>query len=381
MNFLFYGKQYIDANDLKNVNIALKKNKLTTGPLVDNFEKSLNKYLGSKYSVACNSGTSAIYLAFKSIGLSKNDKIVMPAINFIASYNAAKLLGAQVYLADVDPENGIMRPQDVENCCKKFNLKKIKIILVMYHSGYPLNAEKFKKIKKKYKSYIVEDSCHAFGAQYIIKKKKYKIGCCKHSDISTFSFHPVKTITTGEGGAITTNSKKLYQRIKLLRSIGILREKNHWEYDVKECSFNFRISDIQCALGISQIKKIKKFLFKRKKIIRNYFLAFKDNQNISLVGHSPNYISANHLCLLKLRNFNIKKKNLFFKYMLKRKILMQFHYIPIYKFSVFEGKYHAPNSEKYYNQTVSIPIYYSLIKKEQNYVIKNVINFFNKYHL
>lgn len=379
MKFISYGKQFIDSNDLKSVNKSLKKNKLTTGPLTDNFEKLINKNLGSKYSVACNSGTSAIYLALRSIGINKNDKIIMPAINFVASYNVAKLLGAQVYLADVDSESGIMRPQDVENCCKKFNLKRVKIILVMYHAGYPLDAEKFIKIKKKYKSFIVEDACHALGAQYIVDKKRYKVGSCKHSDISTFSFHPVKTITTGEGGAVTTNSKKLYEKIKLLRSIGIFRLKDHWSYDVKECSLNFRISDIQCALGISQMRKMKKFLSKRKKIVKNYFLAFKNIQNISLINHLPNYISGNHLCLLKLKKFNLKKKDLFFKYLMKKKILLQYHYIPIYKFSIFKDRYYAPNAEKYYNQTISIPIYYSLSKKEQNYVINNIINFFKEY--
>ena len=381
MSFISYGKQFIDSNDLKSVNKSLKESKLTTGPIVENFENQLGSYLGNNYTIVCNSGTSAIYLAFRAIGVDKNDIIIMPAINFVASYNVAKLLDAQVYLADVDPETGIMRPEDVENCCKKFNIKKIKIILVMYNAGYPLNAEKFDKIKKKFKSYVVEDSCHALGARYIVNKKTYKVGSCKHSDISTFSFHPVKTITTGEGGAITTKSKKLYEKIKILRSIGISRHENHWKYDVKEYSFNFRISDIQCALGISQLKKINKFLDKRKKIIKNYFTAFKNIKSIYLIKHLSGYKSANHLCLLKLKNFDLKKKDLFFKYMLKKKILLQYHYIPIYNFSVFKDKYHAPNAEKYYNKTISIPIYYSLTKKQQNYVIKNIINFFNEYKL
>ena len=381
MGFIFYGKQFIDSNDLNSVNKSLKESKLTTGPIVENFENQLGSYLGSKYTIVCNSGTSAIYLAFRAIGLDKNDIVIMPAINFVASYNVAKLLDAKVYLADVDPETGIMRPEDVENCCKKFNIKKIKIILVMYNAGYPLNAEKFDKIKKKFKSYIVEDSCHALGAKYIVNKKTYKIGSCKHSDISTFSFHPVKTITTGEGGAITTKSKKFYDKIKILRSIGIFRDKNHWKYDVKEYSFNFRLSDIQCALGISQLKKINKFLNKRKKIIQNYFKAFKNIKSIYLIKHLPKYKSANHLCLLKLENFDLKKKDLFFKYMLKKKILLQYHYIPIYNFAVFKDKYHAPNAEKYYNNTISIPIYYSLTKKQQTHVINNIINFFNEYML
>ena len=165
MSFISYGKQFIDSNDLKSVNKSLKESKLTTGPIVENFENQLGSYLGNNYTIVCNSGTSAIYLAFRAIGVDKNDIIIMPAINFVASYNVAKLLDAQVYLADVDPETGIMRPEDVENCCKKFNIKKIKIILVMYNAGYPLYAEKFDKIKKKFKSYVVEDSCHALGAK------------------------------------------------------------------------------------------------------------------------------------------------------------------------------------------------------------------------
>ena len=287
-------------------------------------------------------------------------------------------MGAQVYLADVDPETGIMRPQDVENCCKRFKIKKLKIILVMYNAGYPLYADQYKILKKKYKSFIVEDACHALGAKYQVNKKTFKVGCCKHADISTFSFHPVKTITTAEGGAITTNSKKIFDKIKILRSIGILRRTDHWKYDVRECSFNLRISDIQCSLGISQMKKITKFLTKRKLIVKNYFLRFKGNENFSLVNFLPNYTSANHLCLLKLRNFNVKKKDVFIKYMMKKKIFLQVHYIPIYKFSVFKGKYYAPNAEKYFNETVSIPIHYSLSKKEQNYVIESIFNFFNE---
>ena len=148
MNLISYGKQFIDSTDLKSVKKSLKNNKLTTGPLTDSFEKLINKKLGNKYSVVCNSGTTALYLAFRSIGINRQDNIIMPAINFIASYNVAKLLGAKIYLADVDPETGIMRPKDIEDCCKKFNLKSIKIILIMYQAGYPLDAEKFIKIKK-----------------------------------------------------------------------------------------------------------------------------------------------------------------------------------------------------------------------------------------
>ena len=216
--------------------------------------------------MTCSNGTSALFMAMKAANVSNGDIVIMPSITFVASYNVATILGARVYLADVDPESGQMTPQNIKNCCKKFNLKNIKAIIVMYHSGYPQNAENFKKLKKIFKSTIIEDACHALGAKYQVKDKKFKIGSCKHADISTFSLHPLKTITTGEGGIITTNSKSIYDKLILLRSHGIQRNtKKHWEYDVYN-SLNFRLTDIQCTLGISQLSKIDKFVYKRKKI-------------------------------------------------------------------------------------------------------------------
>ena len=373
-----YGRQFIDQQDIISVTQSLMKDKITTGLLVDKFEKEINKYLKCKYSVTCNSGTSSIYLALQSIQLKKNDIIIMPAINFIASYNVAKLFGAKVYVADVDSESGQMRPKDVINCCKKFKLKKVKALILMYHGGYPENAEKFRKFRKKLGCYIIEDACHAFGSEYRINKINYKVGSCKHSDISTFSFHAVKSITTGEGGVVTTNSKKIYNKIKELRSIGIKRNFKHWDYDVVEYGLNFRLSDIQCALGISQLKKINLFLNKRKEIALKYKKDLKEIKNISLINHQPKYKSSYHLFFLKINNFNLKKKENFIKFMLNKKILLQYHYIPIYKFKIFKDKYYGANANKFYNTTISLPIYYSLKKKEHNYIIHSIKNFFNR---
>ena len=206
-NLIPYGRQYIDKKDLSAVQQSLRNEKITTGAYVEKFEKKINQFLKCKYSVSCNSGTSALFLAFKAIDLNKNDKVIMPSINFISSYNIAKVFGAQIFLADVDKSTGQMTPDDIEDCCKKFKLKNVKALVVMYNGGYPQNADKFFKLKKKYGFKIIEDACHALGAEYVFKKKIYKIGSCKHSDISTFSFHPLKTITTGEGGLITSNKK------------------------------------------------------------------------------------------------------------------------------------------------------------------------------
>jgi len=374
-----YGKQFIDSKDIKSVSRALRSRIITTGKIVDKFENALSKYLNAKYVSVCNSGTSALCLAMLSIGLKKNDKIIMPAMTFVASYNIAKILGAKVFLADVDKNTGQMTPEDVLKCCKKFNLKKIKAIILMYNGGYPENAQNFTKLKKKLKCLIIEDACHALGAQYKSNKKNYKVGSCNNADISTFSLHPLKTITTGEGGIVTTNVKKIDEKIKKFRSQGILRDKkNHWKYDVLYTGFNFRLNDFQCALGISQLKKIKLFLSYRKKIALKYDKELKMINEISLPTYSKENTPAYHLYLINIKNFDNKKKNLFINFMKSKNIILQYHYIPIYKFKIFNDKYIGKNTEKYYKEAVSLPIYYGLKNREQNYIISSIKFFFKK---
>ena len=374
-NFITYGRQFIDKKDLLAVQQSLKNEKITTGALVEKFEKKINQFLKCKYSVSCNSGTSALFLAFKAIDLKKNDKVIMPSINFVSSYNIAKLFDAQIFLADVDKSSGQMTPNDVEDCCKKFKLKNVKALVVMYNGGYPQNADKFYKLKKKYGFKIIEDACHALGAEYIFKKKIYKIGSCKHSDISTFSLHPLKTITTGEGGVLTLNKKNYYKKIVKLRSHGIEKNKHmHWKYDVVYNSLNFRLTDFQCALGISQLDKIKIFIKMRKKI-SHYYKSKLTNKNISFPDHDKKYLSSHHLFILNIKNFNLKKKDDFLKYMKRKKIILQYHYIPIFYFKIFQGKFIGKKSNIYYNTSLSLPIYYNLPFKKIDYVIRNINNY------
>jgi UDP-4-amino-4,6-dideoxy-L-N-acetyl-beta-L-altrosamine transaminase len=372
-----YGRQFIDRKDIISVQKSLTDEKITTGELVEKFEKNINKFLKCKYSISCNSGTSALFLAFKAINLKKNDKVIMPSINFVSSYNIAKLFGAKVFLADVDRLTGQMTPSDVDDCCKKFKLKNIKALVVMYNAGYPQNADKFYKLKAKYGFKIIEDACHALGAEYIYKKKKFRIGSCKHCDISTFSMHPLKTITTGEGGILTFNKKEYYNKVLKLRSHGIEKKKNtHWKYDVVYNSLNFRLTDFQCALGISQLKKIKKFVNRRKKIFDFYKNKLKKNKNLSLPIHNKNYVSSHHLFLINIKKFNLKKKDNFFNYMKAKKIILQYHYIPVFYFKIFKDNFIGKKSKIYYNTTLSLPIYYSLTNKKLNYIVKNINNFF-----
>ena len=307
MKIIPYGRQYIDSKDQSVVSKSLKNDKITTGNQVQKFEKKLNNFLKSKFSITCNSGTSALFLAMQAIGIKKNDIVVMPTINFISSYNIANLFGAKIFLADVNPQTGQMRPEDFLNCCKKFKLKKVKALIVMYNGGYPENADKFIKLKKKYGFFLIEDACHALGASYISDNKNIMVGSCRHSDLCTFSFHPLKSITTGEGGLVTTNRKYIYDKVKKLSSLGI-EKKNHWEYDVLFTGFNFRLTDFQCALGISQLKKLKKFLSYRKRVFNQYIKSLKDLKEIQLPSFNPKYKSSNHLFIIKLKNFSQNKK-------------------------------------------------------------------------
>jgi dTDP-4-amino-4,6-dideoxygalactose transaminase len=380
MKYIPYGRQFIDSKDKKLILSSLSNDLITTGPFVEKFERDLKKYLNCKYSYTCSSGTAAIHLAMLSIGLKKDDIILMPAINFIASYNMAKIIGSKVFLVDVDEFTGQITPEKILHCIKKNKLKKIKALLTMYHGGYPENIEKFYEIKKKYNFLIIEDACHALGSEYKYRNNFFKIGSCKHADISTFSLHPLKTITSGEGGIVTTNNAKIAKNIKLFRSHGILRNKQkHWAYDVVRHGFNYRLSDINCALGLSQLKKINFFLKKRRMIYQKYLKEFKNfSSNIITPKYSKNIKSSYHLFLLNIKFDKLNKnKDNFLKYLKKNNIVAQQHYIPIYKFTIYNRKStNFYGAEKYFNNSISTPIFVNLNNINQNKVIKIIKNYF-----
>ncbi len=376
MKYITYGRQFIDNRDKKSVLNSLSNDLITTGPYVEKFENGLKKYFKCKYSYVCSSGTAAIHLAMLSLGLKKDDVILMPAINFIASYNIAKIMQLKVYLVDVDEYTGQITPDKILDCINKNKLKKIKALIIMYHGGYPENVKKFYDIKKKYNISIIEDACHALGSEYEYKNELFKIGSCKHSDISTFSLHPLKSITSGEGGAITTNNYKIAKSIKLFRSHGILRNKvKYWKYDVLYHGFNYRLSDINCALGLSQLKKINFFLSKRKKIYDKYVKELKNyNSYLTIPKYSKIIKPAFHLFMINIDFSKLKKnKDHFMTYLMKNKILSQQHYIPIYKFKVYnESTIKYFGSEKFFKKTVSLPIFVNLNLKKQKQIITTI---------
>ncbi len=374
-----YNKQFIDKSDINLVSKSLKSKFITTGEYVNSFEKKITQKFKSKFAFSCNSGTAALHLAFLSIGLKKNDVVLMPAVNFISSYSMANFLGAKIFLVDVDSKTGQLTPEKILECIKLNKIKKIKVIVSMYLGGYVKNNINFFKLKKKLNCFLIEDACHAIGAKYKVNNKKYYIGSCKHSDICTFSFHPVKTITTGEGGAITTNSNLIADKIKKFRNHGIIKNsKKYWKYDIEEMSFNYRLSDINCSLGLSQMNKLDKFISRRKKIFEYYKKKFRLFKNYIEIVNSDSTSSGFHLIIL---NINFKKlknnKDSFFKFLNKRNIFPQYHYIPIYKFSFYKKKQFNKfkGTEFYFKNSISFPIYHELNKKSLDFIFESVKKF------
>jgi dTDP-4-amino-4,6-dideoxygalactose transaminase len=383
MKIIPYGRQYIDNQDIRLVSKVLKEDLITTGRYVKKFENKISKFLKVKHAASCNSGTAALHLALMAIGLEKDDAIIMPAINFIAVYNMARLMNAKIFLADVNPLTGQMTPETLLECIKNNKLRKIKAIVTMYLGGYPENAIEFYKIKKKFNCYLIEDACHALGARYFNNKKYLPVGCCKHSDISTFSFHPLKTITSGEGGLVTTNNKFFYDKILSLRSHGIDKDRNfHWKYNLSKSGFNYRLSDINCALGLGQLKKIDKFIDYRRKILNIYKAGLNGIVNsISLPLENSNKPSY-HLFLISINFKEIgSTKDKLLKFLKKNNIFCQYHYIPIYKFKLFKKKINLSfyqGTEYYYKNSFSLPIFYNLKRNMQKKIISKIRLFLNK---
>lgn len=370
-----YGNHYISSDDILEVSKSLKQNKITQGKYVDLFEKKLKAFFNAKYSLVVTSGTAALHLSMMSLNLSKKDIVVTSPISFLASANCIEYVGAKVDFCDIDKDTFTMDPNLLEDKLKKN--KNIKAAIIVDYAGHPASWKDFWYLKNKYQIYLINDNCHAFGSK-IQNNHAYGI---KYSDIVTQSFHPVKQITTGEGGAVLTNNQKIYNKIKILRNHGmeknIINSKGRWHYVMKNLGYNYRLSDINCALGYSQIKKIKYFINKRREIAKIY------NENlisdyIKLPIEKKNFYHSYHLYPILINFKKIKKnKKSFFEKMHKNNINLQVHYIPIHLQDYYKKKYGFKKgdfkiSESFYEQEVSLPIYYSLKKKEQVVIIKKL---------
>jgi len=369
MNFIPYGKQSIDEDDINSVVEVLKSDFLTTGPKIKEFEEELCRYTNAKYCVAVANGTAALHLA-SLVLLNKGDKVITTPNSFVATSNSILYVEAKPIFVDIKEDGNI----DLDLCEEE--LKKdssIKAIYVVHFSGNPIEQEKLKYLKETYNIKILEDCAHSLGATF----EGIKAGSCENSDCSILSFHPVKHITTGEGGAITTNSKEIYEKLLELRAHGIKRlpEFAPWYYEMHSLGFNYRITDMQAALGISQLKKLDSFVKRRKEIALKYDKALLNSVVKPLYSFNQN--SSYHLFVVKVdfSKLNISKVELFNK-MREKNIGLQLHYIPINKQPYYKslgyGNEDTPIMNRYYDECFSLPMYSSLSNEEQEYVIKTL---------
>ncbi|MGU5646347.1 UDP-4-amino-4,6-dideoxy-N-acetyl-beta-L-altrosamine transaminase [Aeromonas caviae] len=370
-----YGRQSISQADIDAVVKVLKSDFLTQGPVVPRFEQTVADYCGAKFGVAVNSGTAALHIACLALGVGHGDWVWTSPISFVASANCALYCGAQVDFVDIEPDTGNMCAVELERklIAAQAEGKLPKVVIPVHFAGLPCDMQDIHRLGQEYGFRIIEDACHALGARY----QDEPTGNSRYSDITVFSFHPVKIITTGEGGMAMTNDAKLAKTMRLLRSHGITREAEDfihesdgpWYYEQQMLGFNYRMTDIQAALGLSQMQKLNDFLLKRKSIANNY--RQKINQShVSFLKEFNDRESARHLMIMRVTNGNRKKNyNSFYK----NGISANVHYIPIYM-QPFHREKKRPliNASEFYSECLTIPLYPLLDESELDIIISTV---------
>lgn len=365
-----YGRQQIDEDDIQAVIDVLKSDYLTTGPRVTQFEELVADYVGAKYAVAVSNGTAALHLACLAAGIGIGDEVITTPITFVASSNCVLYCGATPIFADINPNTYNIDTKDV----RRKITDKTKAIIAVHFAGQPCEMDELYRIAQEYNLLIIEDAAHALGADY----KGRRIGSI--SDMTTFSFHPVKHITTGEGGMITTNDKKLYDKLLLYRSHGITRDASQmtqydgdWYYQQLELGFNYRITDIQCALGISQMKKLDFFIQRRREIVDIYWKELSGHKNIILPLQLDGCHNSWHLFVIQVNN---RDRRVIFDQLRMKGIGVNVHYIPVYTQPYYRTHGYqntcCQNAEAVYKNFISLPIYYGLSNEELYYVIEQL---------
>ena len=372
-----YGRQNISKEDIEAVNKVLKSDFLTQGKAVPAFEESIKSYCKVKNAVAVNSATSGLHLACLSLGVGPEDEVWTSPISFVASANCALYCGASIDFIDIDPFTYNISIESLKNKLEK--AKEIgrlpKVIIPVHLAGQSCEMSSIFELSKIYNFKIIEDASHCIGGEYLDKK----IGSCEFSDLCIFSFHPVKIITTGEGGMVTTNDESISRKLMRLRTHGITKNSvemtkepdGPWYYEQIDLGLNYRMTDIHAALGISQMKRIDEFIKRRHEIFARYNDSFKNIDIVTPWQHPDNY-SALHLYIIRVKNHKDS-----FKFMRNNGIGVNLHYIPIYRQPYFKkfgfDSINFPESEKYYKEAISIPIYPDLTSTDQNKVI-NVVH-------
>ncbi|OPX85000.1 MAG: UDP-4-amino-4,6-dideoxy-N-acetyl-beta-L-altrosamine transaminase [Pelotomaculum sp. PtaB.Bin104] len=371
-----YGKQTITAADIKAVVKVLKSDFLTQGPAVQAFEEAICAYTGASFAVAVANGTAALHLAALAAGVAEGVEAITSPITFVASSNCVLYCGGTVNFADIESDTACIDPLEIERQITD----RTKVLIPVHFAGQPCDMEQIALIARKHNLTVIEDAAHAIGTSY----KGSKTGDCTYSDMTIFSFHPVKTITTGEGGVITTNDEKLYKKLTLLRTHGITKDQTEltrndgpWYYEMHLLGYNYRMSDIQAALGISQLQRLEEFVTRRREIVEMYHDQLTGDDRFGFLRERDGAVSAFHLCPLII-NFNIVKKNktLIFNELKEAGLHLQVHYIPVHMQPYYQnmgfrrGEY--PRAEAYYDSAVSLPLYPLLKDSDIKRIVKIV---------
>lgn len=373
--FIPYGKQWIDDEDIRAVVDVLNSDFLTTGHKIKEFEEKFAKYIGCKYAVAISNGTAALHAACYAANIKAGDEVITTPITFAASANCVRYLGGTPVFTDIDPKTYNIDPNEI----RKKITPKTKAIIPVHFTGQVCNMEEIKKIAKEHNLIVIEDGAHVLGGEY----KNELVGHL--SDMTTFSFHPVKHITTGEGGMITTDNKELYDRLILFRTHGITRnmdllenkENEPWYYEQLELGYNYRITDIQCALGISQLNRLDNFVKRRRKIVEIYNREFNQLDGVIIPYQDKNQNSSYHLYVLQLEleKLDVDRKEIFNE-LRSENIGVNVHYIPVYYFPYYKNlgykKGICPKAEALYERIITIPLYPKMTDEEVFRVIDKI---------
>ena len=377
-----YGRQNITDEDIQAVVEVLKSDFLTQGPTIKLFEEAFANYVGAKYAVAVSNGTAALHLNTLALNVKQGDKVITTPITFVASANCVRYCGGEVVFADIDPKTYLLDINTVRELLIQDTNKEIKGIIPVNFAGNVVDMEAFKALADEFGCWIIEDACHSPGGYFFNSKgDKVMSGSGTYADLSIFSFHPVKHIAAGEGGMITTNDKELYDRLLILRTHGIQQDLSKrifddslWYYEMQELGYNYRLTDFQAALGLSQLKRADEGLLRRKEIAKTYKDAFA---NVNFVKGQSGIVEghAYHLYVLEVEN----RKELH-QYLRDQNIFAQIHYIPAHlmpyyrQFGWAEGD--LQQAENYYNHCISLPMYPTLTEEEQQFVIATVKEFY-----
>jgi len=393
-----YGKHYIDDADIAAVVNVLRRGTLTQGSRVDSFEESFASSVGAKYAVAVSSGTAALHLACMATDVGPGDNVVTSANTFVASANCAAFVGASPRFTDIDPVTLNMSADDLADRCEV--LGEVKAIIPVHFAGAACDMAAIKAIAEDYGAQVIEDACHALGGRY---DSGEKIGSCQHSDMTVFSFHPVKAIAAGEGGMITTNDVKLYERLIQLRSHGIFHQKllttfehidisdafvlkdeayengqvNPWYFEMRELGYNYRLTEIQCALAESQLSKLDRFVTYRKDLASRYDEAFYGIENLTCTQSDQRDQSGHHLYVVRIDFESLAmSRGEFMRRLMEKGIGTQVHYIPVPLHPYYQSRGFTladyPEAEKYYREALSLPFYFNLSDEEQGLVVSSI---------